>query len=193
MARWYSRLPKFVCGTIRPILNCCDWSSFSVCLESVAVVVDLCSCTRCLSLSRPIRFGPPIDMPDDSDVFERQPLTVRKVNAAVITKIKHAVRVAVFMLLPLACVRACVSVLFHTTQQRCDFFLVWKGKGDAHNAHTTASTANSISTLVGLFVLQHPLYVFIIWKTTFHFWTISSKTRFFPIHLAFYFAYKWTH
>lgn len=57
MARWYSRLPKLVCGTIKPILNCCGvFSSFFA----------WCS-TLWRSLSPPIRFGPrsPIWMPDD--------------------------------------------------------------------------------------------------------------------------------
>lgn len=64
MARWYSRLPKFVCGTIKPILKCCGvFSSFFVWCSNLW-----------RSLSPPIRFGPrsPIWMPDDSDdVFDR--------------------------------------------------------------------------------------------------------------------------
>lgn len=60
IARWYSRLPKFVCGTIKPMLKCC-------CVFSSSFLV-WCSCL-CLSLSPPIRFGPrsPIVMPDDPD------------------------------------------------------------------------------------------------------------------------------
>lgn len=58
IARWYSLLPKFVCGTIKPILKCCgDVSSFFEWWS-----VNLCR-------SPLTRFGPrsPMVMPDDPD------------------------------------------------------------------------------------------------------------------------------
>lgn len=58
IARWYSLLPKFVCGTIKPILKCCgdvssffEWWSVSLCRSPLT------------------RFGPrsPMVMPDEPD------------------------------------------------------------------------------------------------------------------------------
>lgn len=67
IARWYSRLPKFVCGTIKPMLYCCV--SFFVSAFVDSSFFAWCCCL-CRSLSPPpIRFGPrsPIEIPVDSD------------------------------------------------------------------------------------------------------------------------------